>query len=64
MIFNDKMDYRYYYDICIYNYIEAGQVLKFEVYNVTIKIDMIYVDTTEYSNLLLFDKYKKLLATI
>lgn len=46
----------------MYNYGELGQVLVFEVYNVTIKLSMMYTDVTKYFDLLLLDKRQRLLA--
>lgn len=56
------MNYKYYYDNYMYNCIKVEQVLNFEVYNVTAKISMIYANTIEYSNFLLFGECKKLFA--
>lgn len=63
MTFDDRIDREYYCDNCIYNCAEASQVPDFETNNVTAKLGMIYVRTTEYSNLLLFSEQQMLLAT-
>lgn len=48
----------------MYNYIDAGQVSEFELYNVTTKYTMIYKKVLEYSELQLFAKYNRLCITI
>lgn len=50
--FDDKIDCEYYYDNYIYNHIKVGQMLKFEVCNVTTKLGMMYLYIIEYSDLL------------
>lgn len=50
------MDCKYYFDNCMYNCIETGQVLDLKKYNVIAKLDMIYAHTTKYSDFLLFNE--------
>lgn len=52
------MDYKYYYDNCIYNNIKIGQIRDFEVKNITAKLDMIYIYTKKYFDLLFYNKHK------
>lgn len=42
MVFDDKIDRKYYCDNCMYNSIKIGQILNFEAYNVTAKLGIIY----------------------
>ena len=58
--FDDRINCEYYCDNCMYNHIEAGQVLDFEEYNISAKLDMIYVYTKKYSDLLLFSECQRL----
>lgn len=60
MAYDDRMNYEHYYLNCIYNYIEASQVLNFEKYNVSAKLGMIYACIIKYSDLLFFSKHQKL----
>lgn len=59
---DDRIDHEYCCDNCIYDIVEAGQVPDFKVYNITTKLDIIYVHTTEYSDLLFSNEYERLLA--
>lgn len=46
----------------MYNSVEIGQVLDFEMYKITTKLGMIYAYTIEYFDLLFSNKDKRLLA--
>ena len=46
----------------MYKYVKAGQVLDFETYNITTKMDMMYMGARKYSDLLLSSKSKRLFA--
>ncbi len=61
--FHDRMDCEYCCDNCIDNSIEIGHVPDFEVYDITAKLDMMYVCTMEYSDLLFSNERKRLLTT-
>lgn len=62
MLFNNRINCEYYYNNCIYNYIKAGQVSDFKVYNITTKLGIIYIYIIEYFNLLLFSECQRVLA--
>lgn len=62
MAFDDRIDRKYYYDNCVYNNIEKGQVQNFEAYNITPKLGMIYVRIKKYSDLLFYNERKRLLT--
>lgn len=46
MVFDNKIDCKNCYDNYMYNNGNAGQVLVFEAYDITAKLDMIYANTT------------------
>lgn len=56
IVFDDKIDCEYYYDNCIYNCEEIGQIPVFEVYDITAKLGMMYIGIVKYFNLLLSSK--------
>lgn len=60
--FDNKIDCDNCYDNCIYNHKEARQIPVFKTYNVTTRLDIIYVDTMEYSDILLLGKCQRLLT--
>ncbi len=60
--FDDRLDREYYCDNYMYNSVEARQVPDFEAYDVTAKLGMMYAHTMEYSDLLLSNECKRLLA--
>lgn len=62
MVFNDRIDCKYYCNNCIYNHEEVGQVPMFEAYNITAKLSMIYMDIAKYFDLLLSHKRQRLLT--
>lgn len=55
------MDYKYYYNNCMYNNIETKQVPNFEIYNIIAKVDIIYICIMDYSDLFLFNECETLL---
>lgn len=63
MIFDNKINCKYYCENCIYNYTKARQVSNFKVYNIIAKLDILYAHTTKYFNHRLFSERKKLLVT-
>lgn len=62
IVFDDKINYEYYCDNCIYNRGEVGLVPIFKAYNMNAKLGIMYANTAEYSNLLFFSKRQKLLV--
>lgn len=46
MVFDNRIDCKNCYDNYMYNDRNAGQVLVFEAYDITAKLDMIYTNTT------------------
>lgn len=54
MVFDDQINHEHCYDNCIYKYIDIGQVLNFKKYDISTKLDIMYIRITEYFNLLLF----------
>lgn len=62
MTFDDKIDYKNCYNNYIYNCEKARQVLVFEVYNIIVKLGIIYIGITKYFNLLLSDERQRLFA--
>ena len=54
--FDDRINYEYYCDNCIYNRGEARQIPVFEAYDMTAKLGMMYAGIAEYSNLLFSSK--------
>lgn len=63
-VFDNKMNYEYYCNNYIYNIVEIRQVLDFEIYNIIVKLSIMYIYIIEYSNILLSNKYEKLLLQI
>ena len=62
MAFDNRMNREHCYDNYMYNRTEEGQVLDFEKYDVNVKLGMIYMHITEYSNHLLFSECQRLLV--
>lgn len=46
MAFDNRIDNENYCDNCIYNHRETVQVPMFETYNITGKLDMMYIGIT------------------
>lgn len=57
MVFDDKINYKYCYDNCMYNCRDIKQVLVFEAYNMTANLDMMYKDIAKYFDLLFFSEH-------
>lgn len=55
------MNYECYYENFMYNYIQISQVPGFEVYNITVKLGMLYAYIIKYFNLLFFSEYQRFL---
>lgn len=60
--FDNRIDCKNYCNNYMYNCEQAGQVSVFVAYNINAKLDMMYTDTTKYSDLLLLDNCQKLFA--
>ena len=52
IIFDNKIDCKYYYNNYIYNRVKASQVLDFKAYNITAKQGIIFARIIKYSNFL------------
>ena len=59
-MFDNKLEYNNYYENCIYKKVEIKQVPKFDSYNITTMLGMIYKHIVKYSNLLLSSKRDRL----
>lgn len=60
--FDHRLKRDNYYDNCMYSNAELEQVLKFNGYNITARLGIIYEYTIEYSNLLFSSKRDRLLT--
>lgn len=58
--FKSFPDLANYCDNCIYNHINTGKVLEFELHNMTVRQAMIYKKTLEYLKFQLCTKYDHL----
>lgn len=61
MTFDIRIGCEYYYNSYIYNYRETEQILVFKTYNLTARLNMMYMDIVKYFNHLFFSEYKRLL---
>lgn len=56
MAFDNRIDYKNCCNNYIYNCSKIGQISVFKAYNIIAKLDMKYIETIKYFNLLLLDK--------
>lgn len=63
MAFDNRLKYENYCDNFIYKKTKTKQVPKFDDYNITAKLNMIYKHIIKYLNLLFFKKHNRLLTT-
>lgn len=61
MTFDNRIDYKYYYDNYMYNREKVKQVSVLKTYNVTVKLGIIYTNTAKYFDFLFFSKHQRLL---
>lgn len=55
MAFNNKIDYKNYYNNFMHNCEKIGQVIVFKAYNMITKLDIIYTKMLKYFNFLFLD---------
>ena len=62
MAFNNGLEYNNCYDNYIYKNTKIRQVPEFDGYNITVRLNIIYIYTIKYSNLLFSSKRDRLLT--